>query len=103
MFIQMRSNGIVKREMLKHFGSNLKKNYEAKREYKVYSEGVQFDHIRYIVYGYSIAVLFGLFVCVCENIYYRSKRYRDSKVSCERLQVERIIIDEELLVEILDT
>ena len=106
MLIQMQSAGIVKRQ--EKFRTKLKKNYEAKREFKVYSEGVQFEHVRYIVYGYSFAVLLALFVVVLENIYYRIKIRRGSDKDRNEKNLEKAlkgfsVLDEDLLDEIIDS
>ena len=108
MFIQMRSAGIIQRIYQNNRKNLLKKNYETKREYKVYSEGVQFDHVRYIVYGYSCAVLLALGILVCENIYYYIKNCKNRKQNQvpadlhEALKNFRIL-DEDLLDEIINS
>ena len=78
MFIQMRSTGIVQRQERQFYKKTLKKNYDIKREYKVYTEGVQFSQVKYIVIGYSAAILFALLIGVCENLHYRIKYRRES-------------------------
>ena len=106
MLIQMQSAGVVKRQ--EKFRTKLKKNYEAKREFKVYSEGVQFEHVRYIVYGYSFAVLLAFLVVVLENIYYRIKINRRSGQDQNEKNLENVlkgfsVPDEDLLDEIIDS
>lgn len=88
MLILMQSTGIVKRQ--EKLSKNLLKNYEAKREFKVYSEGVQFEHVRYIVYGYSFAIFFAFLIVLLENVVYRIKISRRCK------------LDENMLNEIIE-
>lgn len=73
VLIQMRSAGVIEREHQTYFRSNLKKNYEAKREHKVHLEGVQFEQVRYIIYGYAFALLIAILISVLECLHYRVK------------------------------
>lgn len=77
MNIQMRSAGIVRRQEIKIKENKLKKNYAAKREYKVHIEGVQFSHVRYIVFAYLIVIPLAILIAVGENIHYRLKYARN--------------------------
>lgn len=102
ILIQMQSTGVVQR--LEKLEKKLKKNYDAEREYKVYSEGVQFDHVRYIVYGYSCAVFLSLMIVVVENVYFRIKYGRDRQEKVlEKVLKGFSVLDEDLLEEIIDS
>lgn len=66
----MQSTGIIQRLDRKYRKHVLRKDYSTKREYKVYSEGVQFAHVRYIVYGFFCAIIFAFIIAIFENITY---------------------------------
>lgn len=104
MYVLMRSAGIVKREERKLRAGTLKKNYEAKREYKVHLEGVQFSHVKYIVIGFSFAVPLAIFIAILENVHFHLKYHRPREIARRRrINIRRNVLDEDLLTEITNS
>lgn len=71
--IRVKSSAVLKRLEQRNL-KTFKRSYGTKREYKVHSEGVQFAHVRYIVYGYSLGLLIAFLIAICENIHNNVKK-----------------------------
>ena len=68
MYLRMQAAGIVKRCYKKYLNKNLKKKYDAKDHYHVELEGVMFEHVRLIFFGFCMVFPLVLIVLAIEIV-----------------------------------
>lgn len=68
MYLRMQGAGIVKKAHDTFLINNLKKKYDAKDHYQVELEGVLFEHVKLICFGFSLIFPLVLIVLVIEIV-----------------------------------
>lgn len=71
MYLRMQSAGIVKKAyelFMNKNSNNIKKKYDAKDHYHVELEGVLFEHVKLIFFGFSLVFPFVMIVLAIEIV-----------------------------------
>lgn len=87
MYLRMQGAGIIKKAHDEFMINKLKKKYDAKDHYQVELEGVLFEHVKFICFGFSLIFPIVLIVLAIEIIHnwiaMRMKIEPIIKISCE--------------------
>ena len=69
MYLRMQGAGIIKKAYEKLLNNKLKKKYDAKDRYQVELEGVLFEHVKLICFGFAFIFPVVLIVLAIEIIH----------------------------------